>query len=118
MSWSSLQLVGILKHIVLRGRFHPPTPRSVFTLKNTDFIQTHSNEVVAMVSLHKMMSVECAFYEDKSLQLAEGASFLQMLVIVAKAGFSDWSEASRPKTLYRGQLQSSIGLGPGLVLDN
>ena len=45
------------------------------------------------------MSVECALYEDKSLQLAEGASFLQMLVIVAKAGFSDWSEASRPKNL-------------------
>ena len=52
-----------------------------------------------MVSLHKMISVECALYGDKSLQLAEGASFLQMLVIVAKAGFSDWSEASRPKSL-------------------
>ena len=50
------------------------------------------------------MSVECALYEDKSLQLAEGASFLQMLVIVAKAGFSDWSEASRPKNLI-GQIR-------------
>ena len=100
MSWCSLQLVGILKHIVLRGRFHPPTPRSVFTLKKTDFIQTRGDEVVAIVTLHKMVSVECALYEDKSPQIAEGTSFLQMLVIVAEAEFSDWSNASRPKNLH------------------
>ena len=91
--------MGILKHIVLRGRFHPPTPRSVFTLKNTDFIQTHVDEVVTVVSLHKMMSVECALYEDKSPQIAEGTLLLQMLVIVAEAEFSNWSKASRPKKL-------------------